>query len=352
MPANGGDVVDGRGLEAPGDEQLQADVAERGGRCGRGAGRFVARRPPRDPASVAEGDSSGLGSLTCGTGCPLDCGTHRLVNRSGPTTRRRRWAAVAGEGRVDHGGRAVARGGAATPFTPGRGGRRHHRRRHVRADRRRRLRVGDRRTTSPRRSRRSRPPDRRILASTVDVRDRAALKAAIDGRRSQARPPRHRGRQRRHLHRPRPWDEVTPEIWRDTIDINLTGVWNTVQQSAQHLIDAGGGSIDHHQLGRPASRGLPFLSPYVTSKHALVGLDARLLAGARRVQRARQHDPPGRRGHADGQRRRRWPSVGDWLAAHPKLGGILVSSPLPVEIMQPSDITNGAVSWPPMTPAT
>ena len=24
------------------------------------------------------------------------------------------------------------------------------------------------------------------------------------------------------------WDEVTPAIWQDTLDTNLTGVWNTM----------------------------------------------------------------------------------------------------------------------------
>ena len=42
--------------------------------------------------------------------------------------------------------------------------------------------------------------DRRIVASQADVRDRAALKAALDDGRGRARPAGHRLRQRRHLH--------------------------------------------------------------------------------------------------------------------------------------------------------
>lgn len=180
---------------------------------------------------------------------------------------------------------------------------------------------------------------RRIVAAEVDVRDRAAVKSAIDAGVAEFG----------HLDIvvanagiciARPWDEVTPEIWRDTIDINLTGVWNTVQQSAQHLIDAGGGSIV--MISSSAGlKGLPFLSPYVASKHALVGLMrayAQELAEYRiRVNTIHPAGVDTPMGNGGGMT-----SVGDWLTAHPKLGGILVNA-LPVEIMQPSDITNAVL---------
>jgi SDR family mycofactocin-dependent oxidoreductase len=180
---------------------------------------------------------------------------------------------------------------------------------------------------------------RRILASTVDVRDRAALKAAIDGGVAEL------GRldivvANAGICIARPWDEVTPEIWRDTIDVNLTGVWNTVQQSAQHVIDAGGGSII--MISSAAGlKGLPFLSPYVASKHALVGLMrayaqelAEYSVRVNSIHPAGVDTPMGNGGGMSG--------VGDWLAAHPKLGGILVNA-MPVDIMQPSDITNAVL---------
>lgn len=40
---------------------------------------------------------------------------------------------------------------------------------------------------------------------------------------------------------PQTWDEVTPTSFRDTLDINVTGVWNTVTATAPHLITRGGG---------------------------------------------------------------------------------------------------------------
>ncbi|MDF2576398.1 MAG: 3-ketoacyl-ACP reductase, partial [Agromyces sp.] len=111
--------------------------------------------------------------------------------------------------------------------------------------------------------------DRRIVARKADVRDRDAMKAAIDEGVAELG----------HLDIVvgnagiciiAEWDKVTPEIWDETISTNLTGVWNTVQLTAPHLITAGGGSII---LTSSAAglKGLPFLTPYVASKFGVTG---------------------------------------------------------------------------------
>ncbi|MGW5521277.1 mycofactocin-coupled SDR family oxidoreductase [Gordonia sp. NPDC003950] len=70
---------------------------------------------------------------------------------------------------------------------------------------------------------------------------------------------------------PETWDEVTPNSFRDTIDINVIGVWNTVTTTANHLISRGGGSIVI--ISSLAGKKLqPFMVHYTTSKHALVGM--------------------------------------------------------------------------------
>jgi NAD(P)-dependent dehydrogenase (short-subunit alcohol dehydrogenase family) len=55
------------------------------------------------------------------------------------------------------------------------------------------------------------------------------------------------------------------------MDINVTGVWNTVMAAAPHLITSGGGSIiiTSSYAGKKMQ---PFMVHYTTSKHALVGL--------------------------------------------------------------------------------
>ncbi|BCP14260.1 SDR family NAD(P)-dependent oxidoreductase [Mycobacterium paraintracellulare] len=40
-----------------------------------------------------------------------------------------------------------------------------------------------------------------------------------------------------------PWDEITPQVFRDTVEVNLFGTWNTIMATAPHMIRNGGGSM-------------------------------------------------------------------------------------------------------------
>jgi SDR family mycofactocin-dependent oxidoreductase len=112
--------------------------------------------------------------------------------------------------------------------------------------------------------------DRRIVAAQADVRDLAALRAAVDDGVAQL------GRlditcANAGICTVQSWDEVTPEVWQDTLDTNLTGVWNTMVASVPHLIAAGGGSIICTS-STAGIKGLPFFAPYVAAKHGVVGI--------------------------------------------------------------------------------
>lgn len=68
-----------------------------------------------------------------------------------------------------------------------------------------------------------------------------------------------------------PWDRSTPEILKDTLDINVTGVWNTVMAGAPHLVARGGGSI----VLISSAAGLkvqPYMVHYTASKFAVTGM--------------------------------------------------------------------------------
>ncbi|GGM80895.1 3-ketoacyl-ACP reductase [Thermopolyspora flexuosa] len=178
--------------------------------------------------------------------------------------------------------------------------------------------------------------DRRIVAVHADVRDRDALKQAIDTGVAEL------GRldivvANAGICIIKSWDEVTPEIWRDTIDINLTGVWNTVQLAAPHLIAAGGGSIIITSSAA-GLKGLPFLAPYAASKHGLVGL-MRVFA-----HELAQHNIRVNTVHPTGVRTPMGEGGGltELLAKNPRLGGMFTNS-LPIEATEPEDISNAVL---------
>ncbi len=111
----------------------------------------------------------------------------------------------------------------------------------------------------------------RIVTAAVDIRDYDALRAAVDGAIGEL------GRldvvvANAGICSPAAWDRITPEAFRDTVDTNVTGTWNTVMASAPHIIDGGrGGSII--LIGSAAGvRMEPFMVHYVTSKHAVTGM--------------------------------------------------------------------------------
>jgi NAD(P)-dependent dehydrogenase (short-subunit alcohol dehydrogenase family) len=84
--------------------------------------------------------------------------------------------------------------------------------------------------------------DRRIVARKADVRDPQALKSALDEGVAQL------GRldivcANAGIFQTSPALELDDTAWQETIDINLTGVWNTAKVALPHLMSNGGGSI-------------------------------------------------------------------------------------------------------------
>jgi SDR family mycofactocin-dependent oxidoreductase len=111
---------------------------------------------------------------------------------------------------------------------------------------------------------------RRILARQGDVRDLQGLKATLQEGTAEL------GRldivvANAGVGRINAWDDTSPQVWQDTIDINLTGTWNTVMAAAPLLGTAGGSSI----ILISSSGGLkshPFMVPYTASKFGITGM--------------------------------------------------------------------------------
>ncbi|TFV61538.1 NAD(P)-dependent oxidoreductase [Mycobacterium sp. PS03-16] len=111
---------------------------------------------------------------------------------------------------------------------------------------------------------------RRVVSAAVDTRDLDGLRAVVDD-----------GVARlgglnvivanAGITIPAAWNEITPTAFRDVMDINVTGTWNTVMAGAQHVIDSGGGSV----ILISSAAGInmqPFMVHYTASKHAVTGM--------------------------------------------------------------------------------
>jgi SDR family mycofactocin-dependent oxidoreductase len=178
---------------------------------------------------------------------------------------------------------------------------------------------------------------RRIVTARVDVRDLAALRSAVDDGVAQL------GRldivcANAGICTVQAWDEVTPQVWQDTLDTNLTGVWNTVVAAVPHLIAAGGGSVICIS-STAGIKGLPYLTPYVAAKHGVVGV-ARSLANELASHRIRVNTV-----HPTGVDTPMGTGIGGLetlLGKDPKLGPIFMNT-YPVEIVEPRDVSNAVL---------
>jgi len=179
--------------------------------------------------------------------------------------------------------------------------------------------------------------DRRIVARKADVRDPQSLKAALDAGVAEL------GKldivsANAGICTVQTWDEVTPAIWQDTLDTNLTGVWNTMVAATPHLIANGGGSIICTS-STAGIKGLPFLSPYVAAKHGVVGI-ARSLANELAQYKIRVNTV-----HPTGVQTPMMQGLGGLdaiLGKDPQLGPIFMNT-FPIEIVEARDISNAVL---------
>jgi len=113
--------------------------------------------------------------------------------------------------------------------------------------------------------------DRRIVARTADVRDLDALQTAFDAGLAEFG----------HVDTVianagiatygKAW-ELTGEMWKDMIDVNLTGVFHTAKVAIPSMIEAdrGGSIMFTSSIG--GLKGIQHVAHYVSAKHGIVGL--------------------------------------------------------------------------------
>ncbi|MBZ4561146.1 mycofactocin-coupled SDR family oxidoreductase [Mycobacterium avium subsp. hominissuis] len=182
---------------------------------------------------------------------------------------------------------------------------------------------------------------RRVVTAQTDVRDLDALTSSVDAAVGEL------GRldvivANAGICSPAPWNRITAQAFRDTIDTNVVGTWNTVMAGAQHIIDGcRGGSII--LIGSAAGINMQsFMIHYTASKHAVVGMARAFAAELGRYNIRVNSLNPGAVATPMGTGRMR-----DALRAaaddYPHLRG-LHKPLLPEGIAQPEDIAD-AVAW-------
>jgi SDR family mycofactocin-dependent oxidoreductase len=115
--------------------------------------------------------------------------------------------------------------------------------------------------------------DRRIFTAQADVRDKAALSAAFEAGTTEIGPAdivlANAGIAPMALNEP-------PEVWQDVIDVNLTGVFNTIETAYPSMVSRGAGGAIVLTTSTAGINGLggpdPASLAYAASKHGVVGL--------------------------------------------------------------------------------
>lgn len=182
---------------------------------------------------------------------------------------------------------------------------------------------------------------RRIVTATVDTRDLDGLRKAVDKGVATL------GRLDTIIANagiciPETWDAITPQSFRDVMDINVTGTWNTVVAGAQHIIDGNrGGSI----ILISSAAGLkmqPFMVHYTASKHAVAGMARALAAelGKHRIRVNSVHPGAVNTPMGGGEM---VSALGRALESNPSLGQMITPF-LPAWVAEADDIA-AAVSW-------
>lgn len=182
---------------------------------------------------------------------------------------------------------------------------------------------------------------RRILAFATDVRDFDELRRVVDDAVAEL------GRldiivANAGVAAPQAWDDITPEDFRDVMDINVTGTWNTVMAGADKIIAGGrGGSI----ILISSAAGMkmqPFMIHYTASKHAVTGLARAFAAelGKHSIRVNSVHPGPVNTPMGSGDM---VTAVGKTMETNPQLSHVLTPF-LPDWVAEPEEIAD-TVCW-------
>ncbi|MDG3012025.1 mycofactocin-coupled SDR family oxidoreductase [Rhodococcus sp. D2-41] len=134
--------------------------------------------------------------------------------------------------------------------------------------------------------------------------------------------------------------EVTLEQWRETVDVNLTGVFHTAKAAIPYLIEQGEGGAMVFTSSVSGLKGTPFTAHYAATKHGITGL-AKAMAnelGEHKIRVNTVHPAGVETGMNMG------PDMQPLFERFAHTLGPIYMNSLPYAIAQPEDIA-GVVAW-------
>ncbi len=175
---------------------------------------------------------------------------------------------------------------------------------------------------------------RRVVFEQVDVRDQAGLRALADRGASELG----------HIDvvvanagilNWAKTHELTETQWQDVIDVNLTGVFNTVEATLPHLLKQGTGGSIIVTSSSAGLKGQPFTLSYTAAKHGVVGLvNALAIEYGEYGIRANSVHPCGVRTDMGDA-----PGLMELINERAATIGPIFMNTLPVEFVEPEDIS-------------
>jgi SDR family mycofactocin-dependent oxidoreductase len=183
--------------------------------------------------------------------------------------------------------------------------------------------------------------DRRILAPVADTRDLEGMRrAVVDGVAALGRLDiivANAG-----IAAPQAWNDITPESFRDEMDVNVTGTWNTVMAGADKIIQGGRGGSIVLVSSAAGAKMQPFMVHYTASKHAVTGLTRAFAAelGKHRIRVNSVHPGPVNTPMGAGEMVE---AMGKAMETNPQLSNMLTPF-LPNWVVEPEEIAD-AVCW-------
>ena len=134
--------------------------------------------------------------------------------------------------------------------------------------------------------------------------------------------------------------EISPEQWRQVIDINLTGVWHTVRATVPIMIKQGQGGSIILTSSTAGLSGQPFTAHYTASKHGVVGLCKTL------ANELGEHDIRVNTIHPAGVRTKmvEETELFSYISSRAETLGPLFMQTLPKEMLDPEDVS-ALVAW-------